>query len=92
MLESHEAVVKAAWLSLLVSITRTCGVQWLTGLDALVTAENKLVQSMAATQLGIATPETIVTNDLTELTAALPEEFVIKPLAPVTSTTVTRHS
>ncbi len=82
VLESHEAVVKAAWLSLLVSITRTCGVQWLTGLDALVTAENKLVQSMAATQLGIATPETIVTNDLTELTAALPEEFVIKPLGP----------
>lgn len=82
VLESHAAAVKTAWLSLLVSIARTCGVLWLTELEALVSAENKLVQSVAATRLGIATPDTIVTSDPAELRAALPEEFVIKPLGP----------
>lgn len=82
LLESHEAAVKTAWLALLVSITRTCGVRWLTELDALVNAENKVVQCAAATALGIATPETIVTNDPAELKEALPEEFVVKPLGP----------
>jgi len=82
VLESHEAAVKTAWLALLVSITRTCGVRWLTELDALVSAENKLVQSAAATELGLATPETIVTNDPAELKEAFPEEFVVKPLGP----------
>ena len=82
VLESHEAAVKTSWLSLLVSISRICGVEWLTELDTMVSAENKLFQSLAAAQLGIAMPETIVTNDLTELIGALPEEFVIKPLGP----------
>ena len=82
VLESHEAAVKTAWLALLVSIARTCGVRWLTELDALVRAENKLVQSAAATELGIATPETIVTNDLAEIKENFPEEFVLKPLGP----------
>lgn len=82
VLESHDAVVKAAWLSLLISIARTCGVQWLTEPEALVGAENKLVQAIAAKQLGIATPETIVTNDPDELRGAFHEEFVIKPLGP----------
>jgi len=45
-------------------------------------AENKLVQAIAAQQLGIATPETIVTNDPDELCGAFHEEFVIKPLGP----------
>jgi glutathione synthase/RimK-type ligase-like ATP-grasp enzyme len=82
VLESHGAAVKTSWLALLVSVTRTCGVRWLTELDALVSAENKIVQCAAATALGIATPETIVTNDPAELREALPEEFVVKPLGP----------
>ena len=82
VLESHEAAVKTAWLSLLVSITRCCGVRWLTELDAMLSAENKLVQAVTAMELGIATPQTIVTNDPAELKAAFPEEFIIKPLGP----------
>ena len=82
VLESHDSAVKTAWLSLLVSITRTCGVSWLTELDALVAAENKLVQATAARRLGIATPDSIVTNDKSELEAAFPDEFVVKPLGP----------
>jgi hypothetical protein len=82
VIESQEAAVKAAWLALLVSITRSCGVCWLTDLDDLIRAENKLVQALAATQLGIATPETIVTNDPGELKETFPDEFIIKPLGP----------
>lgn len=82
VVESHEAAVKAAWLSLLASISRTCGVVWLTELGPLLIAENKLVQAEAAERLGIATPETLVTNDVAALRAALGDEFLFKPLGP----------
>jgi glutathione synthase/RimK-type ligase-like ATP-grasp enzyme len=81
-LESHESAVKAAWLALIVAITRTCGVSWLTELDALVAAENKITQMTVARQLGVPVPETIVTNDTNALAAAFPDGFVIKPLGP----------
>ena len=48
----------------------------------MLNAENKLVQAVAATELGIATPRTLVTNDPAELKEAFPEEFIIKPLGP----------
>ena len=102
VLESHDAVVKASWLSLLVSLTKGCGIEWLTELDAMQNAENKLVQAIAATELGIATPHTIVTNDPEELKKAFPEEFIVKPLGPghyyekdearVVYTTALRHN
>lgn len=102
MLESHDAVVKAAWLAFLVSVTRVCGIRWLTSLDALIAAENKLVQASVARGLGIAVPETTVTNDPEELKQVFPEEFIVKPLGPghfyeegearVVFSTVLRHN
>jgi len=60
VVDSHDAAVKTAWLSLVVGVIRTCRVQWLTDIDALVSAENKLVQYAAAARLGLLVPETIV--------------------------------
>jgi hypothetical protein len=80
VVDSHDAAVKTAWLSLLVAIIRTCSVDWLTGIDELVAAENKLVQHAKARQLGIPTPETIVCSDANAARAALGDDIVLKPL------------
>lgn len=80
--ESHEAAVNTAWLALLTAAVRTCGVTWLTGLDALVAAENKLVQQAAARKVGAWTPPTIVTSDANAAQDALGDDIVLKPLGP----------
>ena len=80
VVDSHDAAVKTAWLSLLVATIRTCSVDWLTGIDALVAAENKLVQRATAQRLGIPTPETIVCSDANAARAALGDDIVLKPL------------
>ncbi|MFG1966096.1 RimK family alpha-L-glutamate ligase [Nonomuraea sp. NPDC049028] len=82
VVESLEAAEKTAWLSLLTAVLRTCGVEWLTGIDALVTAENKLVQHATAVRLGVPTPATMVTNDLSAVREAIGPDIVLKPLGP----------
>jgi hypothetical protein len=80
VVDSHEAAVKTAWLSLLVATIRTCSVDWLTGIDALVAAENKLIQHAAAQQLGIPTPETIVCSDASIARSVLGDSIILKAL------------
>jgi glutathione synthase/RimK-type ligase-like ATP-grasp enzyme len=63
-----------------VAVIRTCAVTWLTEIDPLVAAENKLVQLAAAERLGIATPETIVTSEPRAVLQALGDNVVLKPL------------
>jgi glutathione synthase/RimK-type ligase-like ATP-grasp enzyme len=82
VVESHDAAVRVAWLSLLTAVIRGLGVEWLTDLDRLVTAENKLVQQTAATKVGARIPETVVTNSVEEVRDLLGDRFVIKPLGP----------
>jgi len=80
VVDSHDAAVKTAWLSLVIGVIRTCGVRWLTDIDALVSAENKLVQHAAASRLGLSVPETIVCSDADAARAALGDQIVLKPL------------
>ncbi|MGI5271024.1 ATP-grasp domain-containing protein [Nonomuraea sp. CA-218870] len=82
VVESLEAAEKTAWLSLLTAVLRTCGVEWLTGIDALVAAENKLVQHATAVRLGVPTPATLVTNDPSAVREAIGPDIVLKPLGP----------
>lgn len=80
VVDSHDAAVKTAWLSFLVAAIRTCAVNWLTDIDALVTAENKLVQHATARRLGLPTPETIVCSDAATARAALGDHIILKAL------------
>lgn len=80
VVDSHDAAVKTSWLSLLVAIVRTCNVNWLSELDDLVAAENKLVQAATARYLEIAVPETIVCSDAEVARAALGDDVILKPL------------
>ncbi len=80
MVDSHDAAVRTAWLSLVLAVLRTCQVRWLTELDALVAAENKLIQHATAARLGICVPESIVCSDAAAARLALGDEIVLKPI------------
>ena len=78
---SEEALSRRSFLSLVGSLARISACEWLTPLDRLLAAEDKLLQLRVATGLGLAVPETIVTSDPAAAADALGDEFVVKPLA-----------
>ena len=80
VLDSRDAAIKTAWLTLLAGFARTGGVTWLTALDQLNRAEGKLAQYAAAADLGIPAPETVVASDSAALRETLGHSFVLKPL------------
>lgn len=81
MIGSHEAVTKASWLAVLAALLRHPSVQWLSDVDALTAAENKLTQYTKAADLGIAHPRTLVANGPDSLDL-MGEDLVAKPLGP----------
>ena len=76
-----EAVSRRAFLSLVGAISRIGGRRWLTPLDALLASEDKLVQLEAAAAVGLSTPTTVVSNQLTAIRDHLGDCFLVKPLA-----------
>jgi hypothetical protein len=80
--ESHEAALKTAWLTLLTSVLRLSDVTWLTPLDHLVIAENKLGQYAAAARVGVRVPLTVVTNDAAIVRDVIGSDILLKPLGP----------
>lgn len=82
VLGSQESAVKTSWLTLLTAFIRSSGVEWLTDLDALNRAENKLAQYRTALTLGIPTPHTVVVSDRLSLPPNLSRQVVVKPLGP----------
>ncbi len=82
VVESHDGAVKTAWLTLLASVLRLCGVHWLSSVEDLVIAENKLVQYAAALRVGVQVPPTVVTNNHESARATLGGEIILKPLGP----------
>jgi hypothetical protein len=78
---SQRAAVMASRLNLLGAVIRDPSVRWLTEVDALFAAENKIVQLRTATAMGLRTPATAISNDVTRL-SDLGESMVVKPLGP----------
>jgi hypothetical protein len=74
--------VLAARLALLAAVLRDTAVAWLTAVDDLFGAENKIVQYRAAVTLGVRVPDFVVSGDLTDLCDHLGQRFVLKPLGP----------
>ena len=68
-------------VALIASIARSCGYKWITGIDALLAAEDRMHQLVVAQSIGIAIPRTIVASDPLEILRALGEDVVLKPLA-----------
>ncbi|MEU3414645.1 hypothetical protein ABZ760_25890 [Streptomyces sp. NPDC006658] len=82
VLGSHATARLAARTALLAALLRDDRLTWLCPVDALFTAENKIVQCRAAHTAGVRTPKTAISVNPSDLAAALGEPFVIKPLGP----------
>jgi hypothetical protein len=78
---SHRAVVRAAWLSALVTIVRLSAVRWLSPLDAIFAAEDKLIQQRACRALSIAVPPMALVTRRERIPTELGDPLVVKPLA-----------
>lgn len=81
-LGSHRAAVMASRVALLAAIMRDPSVSWITPVDQLYAAENKLTQYRAAASAGFRFPPTMIAIDRHDLAAELGEPFVLKPLGP----------
>ncbi|NQD42287.1 ATP-grasp domain-containing protein [Glutamicibacter halophytocola] len=79
--ESQIAAIKASWLTLLTAIIRTTGVHWLSNIDEIVRAENKLVVDACARELAIPMPRTVVSNQV-ECLQDFATDAIVKPLGP----------
>lgn len=70
-----------ARVSLVASLNRFKGCEWITRVDALQAAEDRLHQLAMARSIGIATPKTVVSDDPDEIRRFLGSDAVLKPLA-----------
>lgn len=72
----------AARVALLAAVMREPSISWVTPVDQLYAAENKIVQYRAAVSAGLPVPRTLVALDRHEILSELGEPFVLKPLGP----------
>jgi hypothetical protein len=80
--DSHEGVVRASWLALLVGWVHTAPVTWLTPLPTLLRAENKSVQVATAQAVGIDVPRTLSTSSVEAVRETFGDHVLVKPLGP----------
>lgn len=77
---SLDAVRRRSFLTLIASISRLGNRDWLTGLDAMLAAEDRLHQLQVARRLGLRTPRTVVASCGDDARATLGDRFIVKPL------------
>jgi hypothetical protein len=77
----HDAVVRSAWLSTLLTITRLAELDWISPLDALFAAEDKLTQQRACQVVGASTPAMVLVTRPARIPSELGDHLVVKPMA-----------
>lgn len=77
---SVEDVSFRARVRLVASIARHPTLEWLTAIDTLQTAEDRIHQLSVASSLGIATPQTVVSGDPDTICRLIGADAVLKPL------------
>lgn len=77
---SLAAVEQRAFLGLVGSISRLGDVTWLTALESMLAAEDRLLQLQQAARAGARVPCWVVTSDADRAVATVGEPFVLKPL------------
>jgi hypothetical protein len=78
---SLEAVTKRAFLALIGSISRIGDRSWLTPVDRLLAAEDRLVQLEVASSLALRVPDSLVTSNPAEAANRFGSSFVVKPIS-----------
>ena len=80
---SRRAAEQAAWLSMLVSYVRVGGVSWLTGLDEMLAAENKMrLVQVAASVVAPCPPTVVATSPMVAKDILGTDLLVAKPIGP----------
>ena len=78
---SLDAATHRSFLTLVGSIARKSSCDWLTPIDNMLRAEDRLVQLDVAARLGILAPRTVVTSSAETAISELGSSFVVKPLS-----------
>ena len=80
---SQHAIEQAAWLSMLVSYVRVGGISWMTSIDDMLAAENKMRLAQIATTVGAPCPPTVLATSPNAAAAILgTDQLVAKPIGP----------
>lgn len=77
----HDAVVRSGWLSALVTIVRLSELRWLSPLDVLFAAEDKLAQQRACAVLEIRCPPMALVTRPEHIPSELGDHLVVKAFA-----------
>jgi hypothetical protein len=78
---SLEAAVHRSFLTLVGNISRTGGLEWLTRVDEMLRAEDRMVQLETAASIGIKIPRTLITSSAERAIQVLGPRFIVKPLS-----------
>lgn len=78
---SQEAAINRSYLSLVGSVARLGHREWLTTLEAMLRAEDRLVQLEVAASLNIFIPKSIVTSSAERAIDELGDRFIVKPVS-----------
>jgi hypothetical protein len=78
---SLDAAVHRSFLTLIGSIVRCGSRRWLTTLDDMLRAEDRLLQLRTAELLAISIPQTVVSSEAEQVLDELSSPFVVKPLS-----------
>lgn len=79
--DSHDGVVQQAWTTAVAALVELAGVRWLSELDRLFAAEDKLVQRRACLEAGVSSPPTVLLTRRERIPPEFGERLVVKPLA-----------
>lgn len=77
---SLASAIHRSFLHLVGSISRTGNRVWLTRIDEMLRAEDRMLQLEVANALGITTPQTLVSSSAERVVEQLGDRFVVKPL------------
>jgi hypothetical protein len=78
---SLDAAVHRAFLTLVGSVSRTGNRSWLTRIDEMLRAEDRLVQLEVASSIGVSVPRTLIASDPDRVIEELGSRFIVKPLS-----------
>ena len=77
---SLESAIHRSFLALVGSISRSGNRTWLTRIDEMLRAEDRMFQLEAAASVGISVPKTLIASSADRVIEELGDRFVVKPL------------
>lgn len=77
----YRGTVRSSWVTALMSLVSLSGMKWLSDLDAIHAAEDKLAQQAACLRVGVSTPPVALVTRPELIPEELGNDLVVKPMA-----------